>query len=84
MLLAVVLDLLESITSIIWYTFLCKKNPTIAFYAAIPYLIFKDMFLHDLRVGSKEIVVYIYPKIKKCEIYAGLSVHFFETTIIID
>jgi hypothetical protein len=40
--------------------------------------------LDKLRVGSKEIVVYIFPKIKKCEIFAGLSVHFFETTIIID
>jgi hypothetical protein len=37
-----------------------------------------------VRIGSKEIVIYIFPKIRKCEIFAGLSVHFFETIIIID
>jgi hypothetical protein len=44
MLLAVVLDPLESITAIIWYTFLSKKDSTIAIYEGAPHLIFNHWF----------------------------------------
>ncbi len=48
MLLAVVLDPLESIIAIIWYAFLYKKDSTIAIYEAFARLIFKDMFSYEL------------------------------------
>ncbi len=44
MLLAVVLDLIESITAIIWYTFLCKKDSTITINDGAPHLIFNHWF----------------------------------------
>jgi hypothetical protein len=44
MLLAVVLDPLESITAIIWYSFLCKKDPTIVKHEATLHLIFNHWF----------------------------------------
>ncbi len=44
MLLAIVLDPLEYITAIIWYTFLNKKDSTIAIYDVIPHHIFNHWF----------------------------------------
>ncbi len=66
MLLEIVLDPLESITVIIWYTFLCKKDPTIVKHEVIPYLIFNHWF--NVQFLSISLIFYS-NLINLCSIY---------------
>jgi hypothetical protein len=69
--LAVVFYPLESKKAKFWYTFLCKKDSTIAIYEVTPYLILKDMFSHELSTFFH----------KLCEKFLNSSLNFLEISV---